>query len=220
MSKSRSNAPRADRAQDKLADNLSHAINRALTEGRLLALNSANRTDCAALIVERARTPRAPAWMADAQSADSAARKQARESYERCLDIYRTVVRPQDTAFDNAGAAVAFFVAINLNALHDLHTTSDTLLLLERQLLGVVRQSSAWDSASISERQFYFEQMAMLGVFIAGLVAQARSQGAAAIAKAQDAARGYLRRVLGMDPDLLTFGANGLALRSAQTETL
>jgi len=55
--------------------------------------------------------------------------------------------------------------------------------------------------------------MAMLGVYIAGFVAKARAQGPAALAKAQDAARGYLRRVLGMNPDLLTFGEHGLALR-------
>jgi hypothetical protein len=218
MSKTRSNTPRADRKQDRLANNLSQAISRALTEGQLQALDAASHTDFAALIVERARAPRAPAWMANAQSADPAVREQTRESYERCLDIYRTVVRPQDTTYDDAGAAAAFFVAVNLNALHDVETTPETLLLLERQLLGLVRQGAQWDSASLSERQFYFEQMAMLGAFMAGLMEKARSEGPAALAKVQNAARGYLRRVLGMEPDLLTFGAHGLALRSAAGE--
>ena len=213
MSKTRSTTYRPGHKQDALSE--SQSIARALAAGALQALDATTSTDFAALIVERAGTPRAPAWMAEAQSTDAGARKSARDGYERCLEIYRTVVRPQDTTYDDAGAALAFFVAINLNALHDLPTTPETLLLLERQLLGLARQASGWDSASISERQFYFEQMAMLGVFIAGLLSNAHTEGAAALVKVQKAARGYLRRVLGMDPDLLTFGAHGLALRRA-----
>ena len=217
MSKTRSTTYRPGRKQDALPE--SQSIARALAAGALQALDATSNTDFAALIVERAGTARAPAWMAAAQSTDARARKSARDGYERCLEIYRTVVRPQDTTYDDAGAALAFFVAINLNALHDLPTTPETLLVLERQLLGLARQASGWDSASISERQFYFEQMAMLGVFMAGLLANARTEGAAALVKVQKAARGYLRRVLGMEPDLLTFGARGLTLRRAAGAT-
>lgn len=218
MGKTRSNTPRPGPSQDMLSNKLSQALNRALTDGRLQALDAAGTSDFAALIVERARTPRAPAWLAEAQSKDADERKRARASFERCLEIFRTMVRPEDTTYDDAGAAFAFFVAANLNALHEVRTTRETLLLLERQLLGLVRQGSDWDSASISQRQFYFEQMAMLGVFIAGVVAKARAEGPEALAKAQHTARGYLRRVLGMDPDLLTFGEHGLALRPAPDE--
>jgi hypothetical protein len=215
MSKNRSNIARQLHRPDSLSSTLSRSFNRTLAAGHLQALDATKNTDFAALIVERASTSRAPTWTADAQSSDPAARRSARETYQRCLEIYRTAVRPQDTTHDDAGAALAFFVAINLNALHDLPTTPDVLLLLERQLLGLVRQISAWDSASIAQRQFYFEQIATLGVFVAGLMERARSEGAAALAKVQKTARGYLRHVLGMDPDLLTFGAHGLALRPA-----
>jgi hypothetical protein len=219
MSKTRPNVPHPDQSQDALTTKLSQALNRAFTEGQLHTLDAAGKSDFAALIVERAERSTAPAWMAEAQTDDPNKCERVRESYERCLEIYRTMVRPDDTTYDDAGGAFAFFVAANLNALHDVRTTPDTLLLLERQLLGLVRQGSHWDTASISQRQFYFEQMAMLGVYIAGFVAKARAQGPAALAKAQDAARGYLRRVLGMNPDLLTFGEHGLALRPAPDDT-
>jgi len=217
MSKTRSTMYRPGRKQDALSE--SQSIARALAAGALQALDATSNTDFAALIVERAGTPRAPAWMAAVQSTETRARQSARDTDERGREIYRTGVRPQDTTYDDAGAALAFFVAINLNALHDLPTTPETLLVLERQLLGLARQASGWDSASISERQFYFEQMAMLGVFMAGLLANARTEGAAALVKVQKAARGYLRRVLGMEPDLLTFGARGLTLRRAAGAT-
>jgi len=203
MSKTRSNTPRPDRRPDALASKMSQSF---------------QRTDFAALIVERASTPHAPAWMADAQSKDASARKSAREMYERCLEIYRTVVRPQDTKYDDAGAALAFFVAMNLSALHDLPATPAVLLLLERQLLGLARRVSGWDSASISQRQFYFEEMAMLGAFMAGLADKARSEGVTARVKVRETARLYLHHLLGMDPDLLTFGEHGLVLRPASDE--
>jgi hypothetical protein len=218
MSKTRSHPRRPDPTQDVLFTNLSQALNRALTEGWLQALDATGATDFAALVVERGRTPRAPAWMAEKQAKDAGERKRARASFERCLEIYRTTVRPEDTEYDDAGGAFAFFVAANLNALHDVRTTRETLLLLERQLQSLVRQCSDWDAASISQRQFYFEQMAMLGVFVAGVVAKARAEGPAALAKAQNTARAYLRRVLGLDPDLLTFAEHGLALRPASNE--
>ena len=215
MRKTRSKFHRPDSRQDALSSNIAQSIKRTLDEGRLRTLDTSAGDDFAALVVERSSSPRAPAWMAEVQSGDAAERKTARASYERCLEIYRTVVRPQDTTFDDAGAALAFFVAINLNALHDVPTTSENLLLLERQLIGVARQASGWDTASISQRQFYFEQMAMLGVFVAGLVSQARSEGATSQAKVNKAARAYLRRVLGVDPDRLIFGLHGLSVRPA-----
>ena len=215
MSKTRSKSRRAENLQDASSSNLSQSIKRTLAEGQLHLIQAANPRDFSALVVERASTPRAPVWMANAQSKGSASRKSVQESYERCLELYRTLVRPQDTTYDDAGAALAFFVAMNLRALHELPTTPETLLLLERQLNAVARQASRWDTASVSERQFYFEQMAMLGVFVAGLASRAQTEGAVARAKVRNAARGYLRQVLGIDPDLLTFGAHGLAVRPA-----
>jgi hypothetical protein len=87
------------------------------------------------------------------------------------------------------------------------------LRALERQLHGIARTSSGWKSAPVEERQAYFEQMALLAVLIAESAAQASSQGAAAVAKVQQAARGYLRQLLGLNPDHLTLGPEGLAVR-------
>jgi Family of unknown function (DUF6683) len=212
MSKSRPNARRVDRSPDQFAAKLALAINRSFTEGRH-AFDAARGQDIPALIVARALTPRAPAWTANAQSTDPATRARDRATYEHCLDVYRTLVRPQDTAYDDAGAAAAFFVAVNMNALYDSNASAETMALLERQLLVLVRQISAWDTAPIGDRQFYFEQMAMLGVLVAAKVGSAREQGIPTPPETLAAARSYLRRVLGIDPDLLELGANGLSLR-------
>ena len=109
---------------------------------------------------------------------------------------------------------MAHFVAANLRALHGVDVTPQALLRLERQLAGVARLSSAWDTAPARERQFYFEQMAILAVLIAESAAQALMQGPAARANVQRAARGYVQRLLGLEPDHLTLDADGLALRA------
>jgi len=130
------------------------------------------------------------------------------------------VVRAHEAAspVDDVGAAVAAFVAANMQALHGVSATPATLLQLERQLSGVALRSSAWDDAPARERQNYFEQMAILAVLIGESSAQAPRQGAAAVANVQRAARTYLQQLLGLNPDQLKLGAGGLSLRGASQE--
>ena len=182
----------------------------------LVHIDGANASaDVPALTVERASAPIAPARLAGAHPGDAAERERARQLYERCLTHYRCVVRSQDLGsdLDDAGAAVAAFVAANLGALQGQPVTPVMLQALERQLHGIARVSSDWKAAPVVERQAYFEQMALLAVLVAESAAQAAAQGAAAVAKVQQAARGYLRQLLGLDPDHLTLGPEGLGVR-------
>ncbi len=170
----------------------------------------------AALTVERAHAPIAPARLARAHPGDAAAREEARQLYERCLVLYRSVVRAQDQGIgvDNVGAAVAAFVAASLGALQGTPVTPDMLLRLEQQLDGIARLSSHWEAAPVLERQAFFEQMALLAVLIAESWAQAASQGGEAVANVRRAARGYLQQLIGIDPDHLALGPDGLAARA------
>lgn len=171
--------------------------------------------DRPALTVERSPVPIAPTRLA-ASAPRGAAREEARLLYERCLAHYRESVRPQDLALgiDDVGAAVAAFVAANLSALHGDRVDPATLLALEQQLGGVVRITADWDRAPARERQAYFEKMAVLAVLISESAAQARVQGAAAIANVQQAARGYVQELLGLNPDHLAIGPGGLTARA------
>jgi hypothetical protein len=168
-----------------------------------------------ALTVERAPEPIAPSRLSRAHPGGAAARERARALYERCLRHYRSVLRPQDepTGRDDAGAAVAAFVAANLAALQGEAVTPRTLRALERQLHGITRVSSGWKGAPLVERQAYFEQMALLAVLVGESAVQAGPQGPEAVARVRQAARGYLQQLLGLEPDHLTLGPDGLAVR-------
>ena len=170
--------------------------------------------DRPALTVERAPVAIAPAQLALAHPAGKP-RDEAQQLYERCLAYYRGTVRAQDEArgIDDVGAAVAAFVGANLCALQGGTVTLPLLLKLEHQLAGIVRLSADWDSAPARDRQAYFEQMAVIAVLITETAAQAARQGQVAVANVQRAARGYLQQLLGIDPDDLVIGPDGLAAR-------
>jgi len=203
-------AAAAARAKASMKD-ITRLVRQALFDA-VINTDDAIRGDHVALTVERAATPTAPARLARSHPGDDAARTQARAMYERCLRHYREVVRAQDAAsmHDDVGAAVACFVAAAMQALHGTSATPATLLRLERQLGGVVQRSASWSTAGAQERQFYFEQMAILAVLIGESAALARSQGPAALANVQRAARGYLQQLLGLDPRALALDAQGL----------
>lgn len=191
-----------------LAAQMRHAVLEAILH------SGAAAGDRAALTVERSPVPIAPALLAQAQPAGPA-RDEACRLYERCLAYYRGTVRAQDEALgiDDVGAAVAAFVAANVCALQGGTITMPLLLQIERQIGGIVRLGNDWDNAPASDRQAYFEQLAVIAVLVAETSAQAAKQGRRAIANVQRAARGYLEQFLGVDADDLAIGPGGLAAR-------
>lgn len=132
--------------------------------------------------------------------------------YQRCLAHYRQHLQ-HGAAQDDAGLAAACFVLANLAAVRGLRPDGDDLLRVERQLRGHI--APAWLSAPLAARQSACEQFAVIGVLVGESAAQARSQGAAAQAAVQQAARGYLAQGLGLDVGRLHLGAHGLVLERA-----
>ena len=211
--------PRAHDARDPstvFTEAMTSRVRQAILDAIALAGRAESTADLPPLTVERASASVAPARLARAHPGDAAAREGARHLYERCLAYYRSAVRPQDQALgvDDVGAAVAAFVAANVGALRGTPVTPALLQILERQLHGIARITSDWEAAPVVERQAYFEQLALLAVFVAESATQAATQGPAAVANVQRAARGYLRQLLDLDPDQLTLGPDGLAARA------
>jgi len=202
-----------ERAHAALVADLSRLVRQVLFDAVVHIGGGDDGTDEPALTVERAHEPVAPARLAAAHP--NPARAEARALYERCLAHYRQVLRAEqaDAGVDDVGAAVAHFVAANMQALHGMAVTAPMLLRLERQLSGVARLSSAWTTASARDRQLYFEKMAILAVLVGESSAQAVLQGPAAVSNVRRAARGYLRELLGLDPQQLTLGTDGLRMR-------
>ena len=167
------------------------------------------------LLVAPAASATAPAQLAAAQSLDAAERQKLAASHEQCLRVFRNLARGQapDTEDDDLGAALAFFTAVNLHALHGVDVEREVMAVLERQLLGVSRRASNWDAASLAQRQVFFERIAILSIVVSSACASAPAQGPAAVARLRQAARQYLQELLGLNPDLLSLGPRGLVTR-------
>ena len=116
---------------------------------------------------------------------------------------------------DDIALAAAYFVLANLDVLHDLHPDETALLQVERQMRHALGHCRAGSKAPLRERQSAFEQLAVIGVLIAESAGAARVQGQVAQAHVQQAARAYLVRWLGINPDGLRLGPQGLALELA-----
>src|SRR5262245_59025890 len=124
MSNKRPAQRRPETTETQFAKGISQMMGHVMA--KLLAdLGREESSATAALLVERSPHSLGPARMAEALQVDAATREQMRAAYERCLHIYRNVVRAQDIGlpFDDAVAAVAYFVAANLYALTGVDST-------------------------------------------------------------------------------------------------
>jgi hypothetical protein len=209
MSRSAKRRAAAPAPSPALTQEVSRVVRQALSAAMLS--DTPTPEDHVALTVERAAKPSAPEFLARSHPAD-APRVEALSLYTRCLAHYRSVLRPQDQAsgVDDVGAAVAHFVATCLRALRGISATGDMLLRLERQLCGVTQRSGSWPRMSARERQFFFEQVAILAVLIGETWTLAAAQGEVAAANVQRAAARYLHQLFGIDASALTLDGEGL----------
>lgn len=168
-----------------------------------------------ALRVEPAAQPIAPALLATAHAEET--RPSMCALYELCLEHYRRFIAKTPSADhrDDIRTAVAHFVAANMQALHRVEVTPTMLQRLHGQLATVARLSSHWDRASLRDRQLFFEKMAIVAVLVDQMWTRAAAQGPAAIEHVQRGARGYLRELLGFEPDRLTLSESGLGIAPA-----
>jgi len=203
---------RSDPIQAALAAEIAQRLRRAC----LVAIfDRPSGRDEVALTIPRAAVPLAPVKLARSHPGGSRERQRMQAIYERCLQCYRDVIRPSDTArgVDDVGAVAARFVASNWRALRGGRVSTQALLSLERQLAGVVHAASGWSQAAARDRQVFFEKLAVLTVFVSECADLALLQGEAAMANLRRAAAGYLHELLGVAPEMLTIGDEGLALR-------
>lgn len=190
-----------------LADRLAASFGELLMGGA-----ATDADDLAPLTVLPAAQATAPQQLAAAHPGGPAARQQALALYRRCLAHYRQRLQ-SGLPEDDVGQAAAYFVLACVAALQQINVSPAQLALVERQMRRLLGQHPAWAQAAATERQALFEQFAVLGMLVGESQHEARRQGPAARANVQNAARGYLRQLLGLQPDHLHLGDHGLTLR-------
>jgi len=203
------------RADPPLARELARLMQNAFGD---LLREAAQAENAPPLKVTPAAQPIAPARLAATHPGGPKARAEAQQLYLKCLRYYRSQVQPVATRqapavpdTDEVSTAAAYFALANLACLQPhLQPDEQQLALVARQLRRLIGSSEAWTQANEAGRQLLFEQFAIIGVLINESRVQAATQGAAAQLNLQRAARNYLVQMLGLDPDLLAVGTEGL----------
>lgn len=169
--------------------------------------------DLSKLLVERAAKPIAPQLLSSIHPGGKKVQREAKNLYKKCLNAYREKIRDADPV-DDMGAVLAFFIAVNYEALHYDPVSAESLIFIERQMKYMFNSNAIWSSSKISDKQELFEQLAIISVLIAEANAQAIHQGSAAIANVKSAAYNYLHQLLGIDPKYLVITPKGISIQS------
>ncbi len=163
--------------------------------------------------VPRAAAPVAPTILSRAQVVPRA-RQDAVARYEHCLNHFRTRVQ-RGAPEDDAGLAAAYFMLVNVAALHDLHPRSEALERVEAQMRHALASLESWREAPLADRQSAFEQFAVLAVLVADATPRAREAGGNAIVPVRRSAYATLAQWLDVEPARLVVGERGLTLELA-----
>ncbi len=94
-------------------------------------------------------------------------REQMARVYVESFETWRRLERKLGLPPDDVAGAVAAFVAGNYMAYRNVEVPDETYLRLVEQMRGALSGSRAFATASASDRRRLYEQMAMVGTFMA-----------------------------------------------------
>jgi hypothetical protein len=147
-----------------------------------------------------------------ASGAPPAAREKVEKFFTYLLSEYPKFERQSGFPANDLGGAVASFMAGSWMAYRDRDLPDAHFTALATQVRGMIGDNSQLANASPQERREVYEQMAILGLYMAltreGLK---RSPNATTTANLRNAAKRYLEGFLKTDADRIQITAQGLA---------
>ena len=158
------------------------------------------------------RTPTVPRLMAAVYPAES--RVQAQQTFTSLLTGYSQI----ETSFgipkrDVAGATAAF-LAGSYMGFNNADFPDANFVPLVNQIRSALAQSADFGKSSVKSRQDTYEQMAILGMFMANAQISLKQTPNPELEATMRATAGqYLQGFLGVDPSNVVLGATGLSIR-------
>ena len=188
-------------------------MNNAMRAGTSGARAAATSTAHSAALPTAARDARRAAAEL-AQSYPAAHRAQTAEVFESLLGKYAQIEKRFGIAPGDFGGAVAAYVAGNMMALRQEPFPDEHFSALVKQMRGVITDSPEFTRIDVRERRRAYEQMAIIGMFMAGTqMALAQKPDSVLQARTAAAARQYLAKVIPGDIDRLVVTPAGLQMR-------
>jgi hypothetical protein len=189
--------------------------NGALKAGKAGAGDAATKSAAANVVrVERSGASIAPKKLAAAYPA--AARAEVERVFDNLLQLYPKVEQHYGIASNDLSGAVAMFVAGSFEAYHSRSIEPKHFSALAAQFRGIIGANPAIAKAPNAEKRELYEQMATLGMFMAGVQeALQKTPNPQIAANMKQAAKGYLEQFLKTDVEDVDITAQGLVLKGA-----
>jgi hypothetical protein len=166
----------------------------------------------AALVVSLRGAGTASARLAAAYP--EAQRAQARALFDDLLRRYGGIERQFGIPRGDLGGAVAAFLAGSWMGLHDADFPDAHFMPAVVQMRAMLAAQPALRDAPAAEQRTMYEQMAIVGMLMAGTQMALKQEPDARVRQQmQEAGRTYLRQFLGPDAERLRFTAQGIELR-------
>ncbi len=162
-------------------------------------------------------TPSMPAKLAATYPAT--ARVEVQRVFTKLLDDYRSKIEPTFAIPKNdIAGSIAAFVAGSYMAFHNADFPDENFKPLVNQIRTIISKNTEFSQATEAEKQEMYEQMAILGMYMAGTQMALKKQpdhpqAAQIKANMRQAAKGYLEQFLKTDADRVQITANGLTLK-------
>jgi hypothetical protein len=158
-------------------------------------------------------TPRMAAKLAE--HCPPGQRSEVRRTYGSLLEKYRNEMEPKlGIPRNDLAGAVAAFLAGNYMAYNNTDFPDRHFAPLMTQMRQTIGSNPDFAKASNADKQDMYEQMAILGMFMAGTQLALRQKPDAQVAaNLKQAAKGYLEQFLKTDADRVQITAQGLVLR-------
>lgn len=162
--------------------------------------------------IARSASPTMPAKIA--ATYPGSAQQDAERLFREMLDKHPQLMKQLGVPPDDLASAIATFVAGSYIAYRDIDFPDQNFKPLYQQVRGIIASNPDLLQASAAEKREMFEQMAILGTFMALTRDALKKQpNAQTTANMRTAAKSYLEGFLKTDADRVQITANGLVLK-------
>lgn len=141
-------------------------------------------------------------------------REEVRRVFADLLSMFHEVERSFGISRHDLAGAVAMFLAGSYEAYTDRSIEPSDFKALVGQMQQIIATNPEFEKASNAEKQEMYEQMAILGMFMAGTQDElSRKPNPRIAANMKQAAKGYLEQFLKTDAERVQITERGLEIR-------
>ena len=141
-------------------------------------------------------------------------RKEAHHTFSELLVGYEKIEQQFKIPSSDVAGAVAAFIAGSYMAYRDVDFPDERFPPLVRQIRSIIQSQPEFAKASALQKQEMYEQMAILGMFMATTrMALQDRPNPQLTANLRQAAKGYLEQFLKTDADKIRITAQGLVIQ-------